>query len=346
MKKLTALVLSLCLTLSLAACGSSKAPAASAPAASAPAASAASSVPAESNWPTNTVQFLVPAKAGGATDLSARSIAAVLQQKFGEDFVIVNQTEGSGVVAFENTRNSSNDGTTLLYYHSGMYVGLATGLYDKDPSEDFTVIANLPAGGSYSVVVAADSPYNSIEELVDAAKANPNTITAGIQNGSSSHIMTGMLMYDTEAPFKLIEAGTDQEKLAAMQGGHMTFCFLNSKNAKPYTESGDLKILATIAGNPDRDPNLPDIPSLYELGYETCLYGTDFYLVGPKGMDPAAAEKLNAAIGEAVADQTVIDVHKTINMPLEYLNVADSIARMQNTRDTIFTVAKAIGMMK
>ena len=138
----------------------------------------------------------------------------------------------------------------------------------------------------------------------------------------------------------------DQEKLAAMQGGHMTFCFLNSKNAKPYTESGDLKILATIAGTGDRDPQLPDIPSLYELGYTTCLFGTDFYILGPKDMDPAAVEKLNAAIGELIGEQSVVDVHETINMPVQWLSVEDSIARAKDTRDSIFTVAKAIGLME
>ncbi len=347
MKKCTAFVLVLCLLLALVGCGSSQTSSSSAPAA--PAASGGSEAeaqPAESDWPTSTVQLLVPAAAGGATDLSARAFASVLQSDFSSDFVVVNQTDGSGVVAFENTRNAPTDATTLLYYHSGIFVSIATGLYDKNPLEDFTVISNLPAGGSYSVVVAADSPYNTMEDLINDAKANPGKITAGIQNGSSSHIMTGMLIYDTGADFKMIEAGSDQEKLAAMQGGHMTFCFLNSKNAKPYTESGDLKILATIAGSPDRDPNLPDIPSLYELGYEDCLYGTDFYILGPKGIDEATVEKINAAIGEAVNVQSVIDVHNTINMPVEWLNVEDSITRMTETQDSIFKVAQAIGLMK
>ena len=341
MKKLLAIALSLSLALSLAACGE-KGPAPGPGSGS----GSGQQQTTESDWPTGTVQFLLPAKAGGATDLSGRAFAAVLQQKFGKDFVIVNQTDGSGVVAFENARTAKADGSTLLYYHSGMYVSLATGLYDKDPVEEFSMIANLIAGGSYSVVVAANSPYDTVEELVDAAKAAPDTITAGIQNGASSHIMTGMLMYDTGAPFKMIEAGTDQEKLAAMQGGHMTFCFLNSKNAKPYTESGDLKILATIAGTGDRDPQLPDIPSLYELGYTTCLFGTDFYILGPKDMDPAAVEKLNAVIGELIGEQSVVDVHETINMPVQWLSVEDSIARAKDTRDSIFTVAKAIGLME
>ena len=338
MKKFLALMLSLFTLLSLAACGQ-KATQPENPDTDEP-------EQVESNWPASTVQFLLPAKAGGATDLSGRAFAAVLQQKLGKDFVIVNQTDGSGVVAFENVRSAKPDGSTLLYYHSGMYVALASGLYDKDPVEDFTMIANLVAGGSYSVVVAADSPYNSVEELVEAAKAAPDTLTAGIQNGASSHIMTGMLMYDTGAPFKMIEAGTDQEKLAAMQGGHMTFCFLNSKNAKPYSESGDLKILATIAGTGDRDPNLPDIPSLYELGYTTCLFGTDFYILGPKGMNDADVEKINSLIGEMVNEQSVIDVHNTINMPVQWLNVEDSVARAETTRDNIYTIAKAIGLMK
>ena len=63
-------------------------------------------------------------------------------------------------------------------------------------------------------------------------------------------------------------------------------------------------------------------------------------------MDPAAVEKLNAAIGELIGEQSVVDVHETINMPVQWLSVEDSIARAKDTRDSIFTVAKAIGLME
>ena len=159
MKKLLAIALSLSLSLSLAACGK-KGPGPGSGSGS------GQQQTTESDWPTGTVQFLLPAKAGGATDLSGRAFAAVLQQKFGKDFVIVNQTDGSGVVAFENARTAKADGSTLLYYHSGMYVSLATGLYDKDPVEEFSMIANLIAGGSYSVVVAAKIGRASCRERV------------------------------------------------------------------------------------------------------------------------------------------------------------------------------------
>ena len=300
----------------------------------------------DSDWPTNTVQFLLPASAGGATDLSGRSIAAVLQEKFGKSMVIVNQTDGNGVVAFENTRNAKADGLTLLYYHSGMLVSEATGLYDKDVLNDFKVISVLPAGGSYALVVSPDSPYNSVEELIEASKAAPGTITCGVQMGSSTHVMAGMLQKDTGADFKYVEGGSDQDKLAAMQGGHMDFAFINTKNAKPYSEAGKLKALATIAGTVDRDPAMPDMPSLAELGYSSCIFGTDFFVLGPKDMSDADAQKINAAIGEAVEDPTVIDVHEKINMPLTFLDIEGSIERVKERADSINEVTKAIGIAK
>lgn len=308
--------------------------------------SAAPAAAAESDWPTNTVQFLLPASAGGATDLSGRSIANFLQEKFGKSMVIVNQTDGNGVVAFENTRNAKPDGLTLLYYHSGILVSEATGLYDKDVLNDFKVISVLPAGGSYALVVSPSSEYNSVDDLIEAAKAAPGTITCGVQMGSSTHVMSGMLQKDSGAEFKYVEGGSDQDKLAAMQGGHMTFAFINTKNAKPYSEAGKLKVLATIAGTPDRDPAMPDTPSLYELGYESCIFGTDFFILGPKDLDDATAEKINAAIGEATKDASVIDVHEKINMPLTWLSVEESIERVKERQTSIDEVTKAIGIAK
>ena len=122
MKKLLAIALSLSLALSLAACGK-KGPGPGSGSGS------GQQQTTESDWPTGTVQFLLPAKAGGATDLSGRAFAAVLQQKFGKDFVIVNQTDGSGVVAFENGRTAKADGITILYYHLFFFLYIATGLY-------------------------------------------------------------------------------------------------------------------------------------------------------------------------------------------------------------------------
>lgn len=296
------------------------------------------------NWPDSTVQFLVGAGAGGATDLSARSFAKFFQETLKQPFVVVNQKDGGGVVAYENTRTAKPDGKTFLYYHSGMLVGSNTGLYDKSPINDFEIISVMPAGGSYAVVGGPNSKFKSMEEVIAAARANPGTITCGIQNGQSTHIMAGMLQYDSGVSFKLVEAGSDQDKLVAMQGGYIDICFINTKNAKPYGEAGKLTVFATIAGNKDRDAALPDHPSLYELGYKSCIYGTDFLILGPKGTDPNIIQKLNEYVGKGIQDQGVIDVHKAINMPLQYLTVEESIARLKETDEKISNVAKAIGL--
>lgn len=295
-------------------------------------------------WPTSTVQFLVGAGAGGATDLSARAFAKYFQETLKQPFVVVNQKDGGGVIAYENARTARADGRTFLYYHSGMLVGSNTGLYDKSPIDDFAIISVMPAGGSYAVVSGPNSKYTSMEQVMAAAKAQPGTVTCGIQFGQSTHIMAGMLEYDSGAKFKLVEAGSDQDKLVAMQGGHIDICFINTKNAKPYGEAGKLKVLATIAGNPNRDPEMEDIPSLYELGYKTCIYGTDFLILGPKDTSRAVIEKLNEYVRRGIVDPAVIEVHKTINMPLEYLSVEDSVARMKEVDNSISNVAIAIGL--
>jgi len=347
MKKMVSILLAILLLAAIATgCSTSSSQATATPTPTTSAADTATATPAESDWPTSTVQIMLPSSAGGATDLIGRGLSAFLQDKLGQPFVVVNQNDGGGVVAFETVRNAKPDGNTILLDSCGMIVGYNAGLYDKHPLNDFAIVAVMPAGGSYSVVVAPDSPYNTIQDLIDDAKANPGKLTCGVQFGNSSHMMGCMLKYDTGADFKFVEAGSDQDKLAAMQGKQMTFAFINTKNAAPYSEAGKLKALATIGGTPDRDQKLPDLPSLYECGYKTCIYGTDFYILAAKDTDPATVEKMNEWIGKALEDQGVIDVTNKVNMPLQYLNVKDSIERVKTVSDKIEMVAKATGMKK
>ncbi len=77
---------------------------------------------AESNWPQKDVQIIVPANAGGGTDIVARIVAAYLAEATGKNFTVVNQSSGSGLVAYETVRNAKPDGSTLLFWHTGFYL--------------------------------------------------------------------------------------------------------------------------------------------------------------------------------------------------------------------------------
>ncbi len=299
---------------------------------------------AKTDWPTGSVQFVVPAKAGGGTDAAARVISKALQEAVGSPFVVVNQPSGGGSVACEQVRNAKPDGNTILFYHSSMFANYHTGLYDHSPSEDFTTCVVMPVAGSYALVVGADSPYTSVQELVAASKANPDKVTLGVQLKGSSHFMSGLLAQDSGSQFRVVEAGSDADKLVAVQGGSIDAAFVNTPGALQYQEAGKLRVLATIASFPERDPNAPDIPSFVELGYENTMYGLDFFILGPKDMSGEVAAKVNAAFKTVLSDQAIIDQLAKMRMPISWLSLEDSAKRLAEGDKKIGTTAAMLGL--
>ncbi|WP_319412072.1 tripartite tricarboxylate transporter substrate binding protein [uncultured Cohaesibacter sp.] len=296
------------------------------------------------DWPRRNVKLVVPAKPGGGTDAVARIFTAELQKRLGKPFVVVNQPTGGGSVAAETARNARPDGYTLLYYHTGLLSSYHSGLYDHNPAEEFTTVAVMPVKASYCFAVGANSEFKTIADVVAKAKANPDKITLGVQLKGASHFMAGLLMMDSKAPFRIVEAGSDADKFVALQGGNIDMAIVNTAGAAQYQEAGKLRILGTMSSFPGRDATMPDIPSMDEQGFPNTIYGLDFFVLAPKGMDEKLAAQINAAFKEVILDKTVADKLLQMRMPLSYLSLQDSEKRMQESEKKVGVIAGQIGL--
>ena len=299
---------------------------------------------AQAAWPTGSVQLLVPARAGGGTDAAARVLAAALQERTGQSFVVVNNPGGGGVVAAETVRTAAPDGQTLLFFHSGIFSMYHTGGYDHSPLEEFTTAAELTVGGSYSLAIAADSPYQTVADLVAASIAEPNMISLGVQLRGTTHFMAGLLTMDSDAQFRIVDAGSDADKMVQLQGHQIDAALVNTPGALQYVETGDLRILGTISGAPERDAGAPDIPSLAEQGYESVVYGLDFLIMGPAGMDPAIVAAINTAMNATAAEPAVVDQMAMMHFPLTAIPAQDIQARLQSIDASVAATAELLGL--
>ncbi len=299
---------------------------------------------AQSGWPSGSVQRVVPARAGGGTDGAARIIASALQEQTGQPFVVVNNPGGGGVVAAETVRSADPDGQTLLFFHSGILAMHHTGAIEADPLEDFTTAAAMAVGGTYALAVAADSPWQNVADLVAAAEADPNGVTLGVQIRGSTHFMAGLLMMDSGAEFRIVDAGSDADMLVQRLGHQIDAAMINTAGTLQYVESGDLRILGTIAGEAGRDPAAPDIPSVAEQGYENVLYGLDFLIMGPAGMDDATIDAINAAFTGVVSDPEVAAQFETMRMPLTAIPAEETRARLEATDARVAQTAELLGL--
>ena len=301
-RKISLLVLAAMMT-GLVACGSAKeeAPVAEeSKAAEVSEEASAEEPPAEeadpkTAWPTGDVKIIVPNAAGGSSDMAARLFADYVSKESGKNVVVVNETGGSNTVGFETVRNAKPDGSTLLSFHSSALINYFSGKVDYSVVDEsaYTFINFIyePMETSVNVVaVSADSKYNTIQDLLDAAKANPGTITCGDGYGSSAAITCGQIELACDVQFKHVDAPDATTRITNIIGGQIDWAPLGYTNALPYVESGDIRILA-MDGTNILDENIPTFDS---LGYKGVAMPTYGFVAGPAGMDEAVVDGIDA----------------------------------------------------
>lgn len=254
------------------------------------------SAPAELTWPTQDVTVYVASSPGGGTDLQARIISEYFKKITGHNLIIQNQTSGSGTVAYEQGRTAKPDGNTLLYYHVSMNFAYYSGVYKHNILESFTPIAATTSSAGMCIVVPENSPYNSLDELVAAAKKSPDTIIAGIQVGGFPEYFIRLLEMDGKCTFKCVDAGNDADRTTALLGKHIDVTCISPKGAAQYEKSGDFKVLG-MAGE-KRHWQYPQYPTTIELGYPNVKLLNYLTMYAPSGIDPKLAEAMNKVFVE------------------------------------------------
>lgn len=278
----------------------------------------------DADWPTGPVTIYVPAKAGAGTDLQARILAQYIQKSTGKTATVINQPDGGGTVAFESVRNAKADGNTLLFYHSNLIAAYWTGTYDHT-YKDFTNICTVTDNGSQAFVAAPDAPYNNLKELAEFAKENPESVKTGVQIGGGSHITMAVFEQSADIKLKMVEAGSNSDKLAGLAGGHIDFTVQDLLTAKQYEEAGKLKILAVGTKN----DKYPDYKTCEEEGYPEIGQRTLYILHGPKGLDQSVVDSINEIVKNMGADEKSKESLDRIGAFASYGNQEEAVKWLQ-----------------
>ena len=252
-------------------------------------------------YPSRPIRLIVPFSPGGGGDVMARTVAVKLTERTGKSIVVENRAGASGNIGAEIVVNSAPDGYTLLSTSSTYGIQASLGKTPFDPLNDVTPIVAL-ARAPAVFIVAPNSPFKTLRDLINAAKRYPSQVTFGTAGiGAIAHMnmeqfasVAGIQM--SHVPYK----GSSQA-LTDMLGGHIAVTTANPTVAAPMVKNGRIRALAV--GGSHRLPSMPDVPTYPEAG----LPGFDPYdwkgILGPKGIPLEIVSRLNTEINAIVKDK-------------------------------------------
>lgn len=296
----------------------------------------------KSNWPSGTVQLYVPASAGGGTDMIARLFAKGMSDVTGGNFVVINDATGGGTVALETIRNAKTDALNLYLGHTGQCGMMATGQYDHS-YEDFQMLGTVTVPGAETncIVVNKNVEANTLQELIDDAKANPGKYLTGVQANGNRHFMQLLFQQATGTEFTIVDCGGNADTITNLVGGMVDMAILPIVNAKQYVETGDMKPLA-ITGD-TKSEAMPDVPTLKELGIESCELSSISVLCGPQGISADDVAKISECMKQVLENQEIIDQYYQMQMEAGYNSPEDAaacVAEMQAKYDEAAALMK------
>ena len=251
-------------------------------------------------YPERTVNIVVPFTPGGSSDITARNIAAKLQESLGQSFVIDNKPGANGGLGATFVKNAKPDGYTLLVGSIGVF-SINEVLYKNlgyQTQRDFDLLS-VAVRTPNALVTRANFPANTVAEFVDYMKKNPGKVSlASSGTGSSDHLTAALFWQKTgttgiHVPYK----GGSAAHLDLI-AGNADASFQNLGSITQHVKAGKMKLLAVTGAT--RDPTVPNVPTLAEAG----VPGIEVYswqaIVAPKGLPANVKARLVPAVQAAI----------------------------------------------
>jgi len=241
------------------------------------------------------VSLICPFSPGLASDTAMRALAAAASKHLGRPVEVKNLPGADGTLGAQQLMQAEPDGYTLSQMASGVFRVPHLRKTEFDPTKDFTWIIGVTAF-TYGVAVRGDAPWQTWQDFVDYARANPGKVsytTPGI--GSPQHVTMEALAKQTGVRWNHVVAG---DGIAALGNGGVD-AFASSTGWGQHIQSGKIRMLVTWGEH--RTKRWPDVPTLKELGYGV-VSNLPYGLAGPKGMTPALVQQVHDAFRKAMAE--------------------------------------------
>jgi tripartite-type tricarboxylate transporter receptor subunit TctC len=296
-------------------------------------------------WPTRMITMIVGVEPGGQADIAARPAALGLQRVLGQTVIVENKSGAGGAIGAAYVARSNPDGNNLLMALSAAVVlPEAERIAGRKPPyemSDFVPIARVLADPNL-LAVRASSPYKSVQDIVDDAKKHPNEI-AYASSGVLGGIHICMAMFAEAAGLKLLHVPYrgGAPALTGLMAGEVAMTALGAGPLKAYSESGQLRVLATFGSQ--RHPAFPDAPSFKELGLKDVEFYAWVGLFAPKGVPDDVSKRLREAMHTVMMDPQVVSVYTKAGSPPAYLDAPEFASYIAQDSARLLKVVEIIG---
>jgi len=258
---------------------------------------------AAQDYPNKPIRIVVGFAAGGGNDIFARLVGAKFSEMIGQPVIIENKPGAGSRLANEYAANQPADGYTLLVAASGG-MSIASAIFPKlayHPTKSFvplTMIANFPL----ILAVPADHPAKTVPELVSWMKANPDKANYATSSPAFT-IATELFKLKTGAPGLAIPYKSSNESVVSVMGGQTLLTIADGPPTVPLVKGGKLRALAVTGA--ERSAELPDVPSMKDVGFPEVNTGLWSGLFAPAGTPAPILKKLEDTLRRVIADPDV-----------------------------------------
>lgn len=253
------------------------------------------------SYPAKPVKFIVAGPPAGGTDYLTRLLADKLSEAWKQPVVVENRAGASGIIGTNFVKAAAADGYTIMMGHSATHA-IVPAMHDPQPYDavrDFTPVT-LVATAPEVLVVAADSPIKTVQDLLATAKARPDELTYGSPGiGLPQHLLGYLLGKTAGVSIRHVPYKGSAPALTDLIGGRISMMFVTPPAVMPFIKDSRVRALAITS--PQRSAALPNVPTLAELGMPNLSQSGWFGVFAPAHTPPQVVAKISGEIAKILA---------------------------------------------
>lgn len=291
-------------------------------------------------YPSKVIKVIVPFTPGSPNDVMARLLVQHVQPRLGQPIVVDNRVGGGTSIGVKAAATAAPDGYTLLFISSALVIDPAMKKVDYDPMRDFAPVASVTTT-SWLLAVSPSLPVKTMAELIAYTKANPGKVTLAYTQGTAAVLVGERFKQLSGADIVAIPYKGGAAAMPDFLGGRIQMLIPTPSTTLPLIRDGKMLPLAITSGQ--RSPDLPDVPTVREVGMPELTL--DFWngMLAPAGTPPEIVAKLNAAVNDSLqspdmkASMGKLGLDAKVGSPRDFARfIADEIPRWTE-------IVKAVG---